>query len=565
MTEFAMLAVAGVLIIVAVSALAPRIGVAVPVLLVMIGAACSFIPGAPVLEIEPEWILAIVLPPILYSAAVNMPVVDLRRNVFAISGLSVVLVVVSAFAAGTFLFLVFPDLDFAAAVALGAVVSPPDAVAATAIGKRLGLPHRLVTILEGEGLLNDATALVMLRTATAAVAGSVSLWGVMGDFARAVVVGAIVGLVIGLVTVWVRSHLTQPVLTTAISLVVPFLAYNPAELLHASGVLAVVVAGLVTGHESAKRFTASDRVSERTNWRTVQLILENGVFLVMGFEIRTLIADVEEHGLGVWLAVAIGLVVTLVLVVVRFAFVFPFLAFLRVRERQVMRRVPRLEDALSRLDVDETDPVRRARYRRALRRGRADAGFYVREGLAWRGGVVLSWSGMRGVVTLAAAQSLPAGVPYRSQLVLIAFTVAVVTLVVQGGTLPYLIRVLRIAPPDRAHERQELATLMTAVSADAQTRLRSPNLRRDDGRSFDPEVVERIRRETEGRATAMARTAADPRTGPAAQLLELRRIVLDAQQAALNDARVSGLYSSTTLLRAQSILDAEAVHLDRPR
>ncbi|MGO3886171.1 MAG: cation:proton antiporter domain-containing protein, partial [Mycetocola sp.] len=235
MTEMAVLAVAALLIIVAVSYVAPKIGVAAPILLVLVGVACSYIPGAPELEIEPDWILMIVLPPILYSAAVNVPIADFRRNMKAITGLSVGLVIVSAGVIGLLLWWLLPDLSLPAAIALGAVVSPPDAVAATSIGKRLGLPPRLVTVLEGEGLVNDATALVLLRSAIAATAGAVSFWGVIGDFAYAVLVAIAVGVVVGAVTVWVRSKLDDPVLTTAISFGVPFLAFFPAEELNASG------------------------------------------------------------------------------------------------------------------------------------------------------------------------------------------------------------------------------------------------------------------------------------------------------------------------------------------
>src|SRR4051794_16284023 len=167
--DYALVAIGGVIAIVGAAALAPKLGIAAPLLLVVVGVGYSFIPGAPAIEIEPEWILAGVLPPLLYAAAINVPVVDFRRNLAPIASLSVVLVVASALVTGFVLFAILPKLDFAAAVALGAVISPTDAVAATSIGKRLGLPSRLLTILEGEGLVNDATALVLLKSALAAV------------------------------------------------------------------------------------------------------------------------------------------------------------------------------------------------------------------------------------------------------------------------------------------------------------------------------------------------------------------------------------------------------------
>src|SRR5699024_683264 len=247
--QLEIVAVVAVLLIVAASYLAPKFGIATPIALVVTGLGLSLLPGMPAIAPHPELILAGVLPPLLYSAAVHMPVVDFRRELRTIGALSVVLVLVSAFGTGALLWWIFPELGFAAAVAVGAVISPPDAVAATSIGKRLGLPPRLLTILEGEGLVTDATALVLLRTA--------------------------VGAAVGAVTVAIRARLAQPALTTAISFVVPFLAFLPTEAAGASGVLAVVAAGLVTGASGVRRLSVQDRTSERLNWLTIQLLLEN--------------------------------------------------------------------------------------------------------------------------------------------------------------------------------------------------------------------------------------------------------------------------------------------------
>jgi len=566
--EYGLLAVAAVLIVVAVSAFASKLGVAAPILLVVIGIGCSFIPGAPELEIPPEWILAVVLPPILYAAAVNMPAMDLRRDFGAIGALSVVLVIVSAFISGAIIWWLLPDLNFAAAVAVGAVISPPDAVAATAIGKRLGLPQRLITILEGEGLVNDATALVMLRSSVAAIAGTISFWGAIGDFAYAVVGAIVVGAIIGGISVWVRSHLDQPVLTTAISFVVPFLAYIPAEELGASGVLAVVVAGLVTGHYGVRKFTAQDRIAERMNWRTIQLLLENGVFLVMGFELMAIVMDVVDADLGVGGAIALGLIATAVLLVVRIAFVVPLIAWLRLGQRRAERQTARISSALGRLDSFETQPehaARVGRMRSFLRRQHADASFLAREGLGWRGGAVIAWSGMRGVVTLAAAQSLPAGLPYRSQLVLVAFTVAIVTLLLQGGTLPYLIRLLRISGTSEQETRRELALLTGEIGDAVRELLDDPELRRESGAEFDPAIVAHVRTTSLAVGESLSATE-DWEAGatPLQQRQELRRRVFEAEQAALLEARASGVYSSHVIQAAQQMIDGQASAFNDP-
>ena len=563
--EFGVLAVAAVLIVVAVSAFASKLGVAAPILLVIVGLGSSLIPGAPELEIPPEWILAVVLPPILYAAAVNMPAMDFRRDFGAIGALSVLLVIVSAFISGTVIWLLFPDLDFAAAVAVGAVISPPDAVAATSIGKRLGLPQRLVTILEGEGLVNDATALVMLRSSVAAIAGAISFWGAIGDFAYAVVGAIVIGALVGGISVWVRSRLRQPVLTTAISFVVPFLAYIPAEELGASGVLSVVVAGLLTGHFGVRRFTAQDRIAERMNWRTIQLLLENGVFLLMGFELTAIVTDVVDARLGVWGAVGIGLIATAVLLVVRVAFVVPLIGWLRLGQRRAERQTDRLSSAIGRLESVEPRPEhvdRLGRMRSFLRRQHADATYLAREGLGWRGGAVIAWSGMRGVVTLAAAQSLPADLPYRSQLVLVAFTVAIVTLVLQGGTLPYLIRLLGISGTSEQETRRELALLTAEIGDAVRELLDDPELRRENGGAFDPEIVAQVRISRLSIGESLS-AVDDWEAGatPLQQQQELRRRVFEAEQAALIDARASGTYSSHIIQAAQQMIDSQAAGL----
>lgn len=560
--ELAVFGVAAVLIIVAVAAIAPRLGVASPILLVLVGIGVGYLPGVPDFEFPPELILTIVLPPILYSAAVNVPLTDFRRNLRSITGLSVLLVIISAFGSGLLLFALLPDLNLAAAIALGAVISPPDAVAATAVGERLGLPPRLVTVLEGEGLVNDATALVMLRSAIAATAGALSFWGAVGDFVLAVTLAVVLGAVVGAVTVYVRSKLNSAVLTTAISFTVPFLAYVPTEEVGGSGVLAVVVAGLITGHASASRFSPQDRMSERTNWRTAQLLLENGVFLLMGFELSALIESVDgdADGIGLLHAVGIGLLATLALVIIRVLFVIPLVLSLRSEQRRAELVARRVEQFLKRVTAPGLEGAKPRIVDRA-KRASADIAFYRDEGLGWRGGAVLAWSGMRGVVTLAAAQSLPADFPYRPQLVLIAFTVAIVTLVVQGGTLPLLIRKLGVTGTDADADARELASLADEVFDVAKESLANPDLRRADGGEYDPEVLENAR----AVASRMGRILSKPvdldedANDTHVQRRELTRILLENAQLALLDARSSGSYSSRTIEQAQHRLDAEAL------
>ena len=561
MESIALLFVLGALLVIGSSWLAPKIGIAAPILLVVLGIGASFIPGQEPLDIPPELILTVVLPPILYAAAVNVPMTDFRRNFGAISGLSVVLVVLSSVLIGFLLTWLLPGLPLPIGIALGAVVSPPDAVAATSIGKRLGLPPRLVTVLEGEGLVNDTTALVLLRSAVAAAAGGFAFLDVASDFAFSVVVALLIGAVVGVVTVWVRSRIDQPTLTTAISFVVPFLAFLPAEALDASGVLAVVVAGLVTGFKATRHLTAQDRISERMNWRTIQLVLENGVFLVMGYEISTIIAEVQRDGLSVWAAVGIGLIVVLALLIIRMFFTWPLLLSARRQQRKAERHLERADQFLQRIDAAQIDLADRGprweRFGARLQRRRTEWQALAGEGLGWRGGAVIAWSGMRGVVTLAAAQSLPDTVPFRPQLVLIAFTVAVFTLVFYGSTLPLVIRWLGISGPDEEARNTEVQELVDLLITAGSERLNSPELRRADGEAYDPEHIEDVTARRAQLAQDFWEIRYAPESGSAAQRNALFREMLSAEQAALIDARASGQYSSEALELAQMVLDTD--------
>lgn len=576
--RMALLGVVAIVTIVAAGAFSKKLGVAAPLILIVIGFGFSFIPGAPV-QVPHEIILIGLLPPILYSAAINVPVIDFRRNLSSISAMSVLLVLVTAGVTGFILYMIFPELSLAAGIAIGAVISPTDAVAATALGKKLGLPPRLVTILEGESLVNDATALVLLRSAVAATAGSVAFWDVLGDFAFAVAVALAIGLAVGFVTVFVRAKLRDPMLDTAISFAVPFIAFIPAEFIHASGVLAVVVAGLYSGHNSARKFSAQARISERLNWRTLQFVLENGVFLLMGIQISYLIDDTHRFDLSADAAVYIGLLMTAIVLVIRFAFLGPLVLLLRRQDARAEQKQTRFGEMVDRFrsNVGQNERYatndrvkkRQARVDSALRRRQADVDQLKAEGLGWKGGVILGWSGMRGVVTLAAAQSLPNETPYRAQLVLIAFTVAITTLLVQGGTLPWLIKLTGIRGTDRAADRRELASLLDEIGQAGLETLDHPEFVLPDGEEIDQAVIDRVRSDTLLTAESAWERAdhgagADGLThSPQRQYRALRREVLQAERVALLEARAEGTYSSRILNRAQAMIDLEETRLEQ--
>ncbi|HEY9423405.1 MAG TPA: cation:proton antiporter [Microterricola sp.] len=565
--EPTVLAVIAVALIVGSAVLGKKTGIASVLLLLIIGIGIGYIPGVPRVETDPEWILAGVLPLLLYSSAVNVPFTDFRRNLRAITGLSVTLVIVTTVISGLVLVLLLPGLGLAAAIALGAVISPTDAVAATSIAKRLGLPNRLVAILEGESLVNDASALVLLRSALAATAGTVTLWGVAADFVYATVLAIGIGLVVGFVTVWIRARISDPVITTTISFAIPFIAFVPAEHFGASGVIAVVTAGLVTGHRGASRFAANQRISDHTNWATVQFILEHAVFLLMGLELHAFIEDVAGSPGGVPFAVLLGLVLTATVVIVRFLFVIPQLAMLRRWERRsVESSDKRLDGVREMVDAVPSETERQARQKKGMLRRiskhEADSEFYRSEGLQWRESLVISWAGMRGVVTLAAAQSLPADTPFRSTLILVAFVVAVVTLFGLGGTLPLVIRKTKITGTGDEARMQEIRELLETVNRAAVAVLDDPEKTRIDGTPVDPAIIAGLRSRYERPARTEISEDAASQIDTRSQMLILDERMRETARAELLDARALGSFSSEAIAAVQRLLDIEESRFD---
>ncbi|GAA4175275.1 sodium:proton antiporter [Gryllotalpicola koreensis] len=559
-TEFILLVAVGVLVLVAATGVSRRIGVAAPLLLVAIGAGLSYVPGAPVIHLEAEWILLIVLPPLLYGAAVAFPVIDFRRNLPSIAFLGVALVIISAVAVGWVLFVVFPDLDLASAIALGAVLSPTDAVSATSIAKRIGLPSRIVTVLEGESLVNDASALVLLRTATASIAAAFNLPAAIGSFFWATFAAIVVGAVVGALSVFVRSRFKDPVMVTSLSFVIPFFAYAPAEAMNASGVIAVVTAGLIVGHYSVRSQTIQLRFAEQTNWRTVQFILENGVFLLMGYQLREYIDDDIHDGFQPGYTIAIGLLAVGVLVVVRLAFTYPLFGLLARRSRRIAAGRHSLW-ALLTVQLRRRVAVLRRRdrdidwHRQLQRRHESDRAFHAREALGWRSSTIIGWSGMRGVVTVAAVQSLPADTPYRSALILIAFTAATVTLLLGGLTLPGLARLLGVTEAETT-TGADIRALFAELARTGRKVLANPKLAQADGTPFSPEALAQVHSEVARQAQVAERSMpSTPGGKQSAELQELRRQVFAAEREALADARATSTFGSAALDTAEAILN----------
>lgn len=557
----------GVVAIVVVNAVARRVGVAAPLVLVLVGVGVSLLPAVPPVHVEPELILGGVLPLLLYSSAVSMPTMDFRRELRSISGLSVVLVVATAVGLGLFFSWVIPGLDLATGIALGAVISPTDAVATTIV-KRLGAPPRVVTMLEGESLLNDASALVLLRSAIVATAAAVSFGSVVGDFVRAVVIAVVIGAVVGTLNLRVRRAVRNPSAGTALSLTAPLLAAVPTEHFGASGLVAAVTAGLVTGQGSVRYLRAQDRVFERTTWSTVGMVLEGGLFLVMGLQLDGLIEAVQEQDRSAGVALVLGACAVVITLLIRSGYVAVLLGVVTRRTPTGEEVAARLERARRAFDAHgdgaqgsaHAERVR-AGWDRRVSRWQADLAYFERWPLGRREGVLIVWAGMRGAVTVAAALTLPAGQDAtaeseRALLVLIAYCAAALSLLVQGGTLSWVVRALGLRVEPGEDDYEERVELLDAMSRAALEVVDDPALCRADGGRYDARALASVR-DSHAQRTREALQEDTAELG--AQLLELRLRVIAAQREVLVAAREEGVVSSAALTAALEILDADQV------
>ncbi|WP_431933999.1 Na+/H+ antiporter [Nonomuraea jabiensis] len=444
-----------------VSALARRLGVPSPIALVIAGIVVGLVPGLPGYQLDPELVLFGFLPPLLYAEALDTSLRDLRTNLRSITLLSVGLVLASTIAVGYLAHALVPGLPLAAGFVLGAIVAPPDALAAAAIANRVGLPRRVVTVLEGESLLNDATALVAYRIAIAAVAtGLFSYGAAVLQFLLVSVIGVGFGLAVGFLVVHVRRRIEDPLTENTVSLVTPFAAYLGAETLHGSGVLAVVVTGLVVARAAPLIVSSTTRLQGQAVWEMIAYLLQGVVFALIGLQLRQILAGLHGHS-AVELALYAG-AVTLTLIVVRIVWVFPTVYLPRLLFPRIRAR-------------DPYPP--------------------------WQAAAILSWAGLRGVVSLAAAFAIPltaGGAPFpgRDLILFLTFAVIVATLVLQGLTLPWVSRRLRIAGMD-----DDLPALEQASAEHTTARLALMRLDQIVAKGALPGDVElRLRRDLEERA-----------------------------------------------------------------
>ncbi|MCB0917045.1 MAG: Na+/H+ antiporter [Actinobacteria bacterium] len=521
--EIAMWLVLGVLAVVAVSALADRIGISAPLLLVVAGLGVSFLPFVPDYDLNPEVVLVGILPPLLYSAAYNTSFIDFKAKKGTIASLSVGLVIFTTLIVGWVTYLVVPDIPLAAGFALGAIVAPPDAVAATAVAKRVGMPTSIVQVLEGESLVNDATALTALRTAIVAIAGTVTVLEVGLGFLLAAGGGVVIGLIFAVIISMVRKAISNPLYDTPFSLASPYLAYLCAEEIEASGVIAVVVAGLLVGHKSPRIQSGSARLISEANWRAIAFVLENIVFLIIGLQLPYVLAGVQDDNIPLWLVVTCCGSVYLATVLTRFVWVYGAALLADIRWFGVPKTTPN-----------------------------------------WPELTVIGWAGMRGVVTLAAALTLPLDVVNRELLILVAFVLVIASLLIQGTTLKALVHRLRLRPPDEAEQALQQAALLDRMTRAGRNRLA------ELGALDNPElevVVKRISDRAEDRRNAAWERASlrSETETPVQVYSRLRLEMLGAERDEVLCARDEGGFDDEVIRRVIRLLDVEEGMLDGPQ
>jgi Na+/H+ antiporter len=509
------------LAVVALTGLARHLRVPYPIFLVIGGSLLGFAPGVPDVELDPDLVLLLFLPPLLFNLAYFASLRDLRRDLRTISLQSVGLVLVTAGAVAVVFHAVVPGLPWAAAFAFGAIVSPTDPLAAVEIARRLGVPRRMINVIEGESLVNDGTALVVYRTAVAAATGATfDLLSASGDFVLNVAGGVVVGIAAAFVLVLAFRRLNDDVLGVTLSLAAGYCAYIPAEQVGVSGVIAAVTVGLVLGQRSHTISTAGARIRGASFWEVLVFLLNAVLFVLVGLQLPGILAAQERSGDEL---LALGTLAAGVVIATRLVWVHTTPYLVRALDRrpsQVGRRV------------------------------------------GWRPRTVSAWSGMRGSVSLAAALALPTGFPERDLLIFLTLCVIFGTLVFQGLTLPYVIRGLGVHDDGEA-EREESRARKAAAQA-AITRL--AELREEDWTRED--TIERLERLFEFRYRRMAQRAGYFEDGDedldarSASYQRLMRLIYDCQREELVRLRDDGVISSEVMHTVERELDLEDERLE---
>jgi monovalent cation/hydrogen antiporter len=511
-------------VVVASVLVARKVALPYPIVLVLVGLVLSFTPHLPQVKLDPNIVFYFFLPPLLYPASLFTSWRDFRRDLRAILSLAIGLVLFTMLLVGGVTHWLIPEIPWPAAFALGAIVSPPDAVAATSVIKRLPVPRRIVSILEGESLVNDATALVALQFAVAATTiGQFSLGQACVQFLWAATGGIAIGLILGWIIRGLHRRLDDPPVQITISLLTPFLAYLPAERLHASGVLAVVTAGIYLGWHSPLIVSPRYRLKAYAFWEVVVFLLNGFVFIMIGLQLPTIVSSIRYESLASPIRNAAVICASVVLV--RIAWVFPaaYLPYLFTRDRESLP--------------------------------------------PWRNVAVIAWAGMRGVISLAGAFALPFvladGRPFpgRNYILFITFCVILTTLVVQGLTLPVVIRRLCLRSDGSTAEEERVARLDANKAAIALLEQLAKN------HEFTADAVDRLRGEYAERIQQLEQCAERPEecrgeeATPQHQRLQQR--ALDAERDTIIRLRNQQVINDDALRRIQRDLDLAEARLIR--
>jgi CPA1 family monovalent cation:H+ antiporter len=500
------------------SAASRAIGVPYPIVLVLGGLVMGFIPGVPDVELDPELVLVIFLPPLLYSAAFFASLRDLRYDLRSISLMAVGLVIATACAVAVVAHALIEDLPWAAAFALGAIVAPTDPLAAIEVGRRVGLPRRLATILEGESLINDGSALVIYRVAVLAVGGTFSYADAGARFVLGAAGGIAIGLAVGWVIAEIRKRLDDPPVEVTISILSGYAAYVPAERIGASGVIAAVTIGIYIGWRAPEISNPRQRIAGFSMWTILTFLLNALLFVLIGLQLPLILEGLQDEPIGELLGVAAA--VSAVVIACRMVWVHVITYAIRALDRRASQ---------------------------VARRG------------TWQGRIVTGWAGMRGAVSLAAALALPADFPARDQLLFITFGVIFATLVLQGLTLPAVIRWSGVHD-DGAEAEEELLARRRATEA-ALTRL-------DELEALDwtrDDTIERMRGLYRYRTSRHAARTTDDEGDyehRSVKYQKMVRDVLDAQRRAVVELRNTGQISNDVMHRIERELDLEDERLE---
>jgi Na+/H+ antiporter len=524
--------------IVVVHWIAGKTGLPAAALLTIVGILYAVLPG-PNVELEPEIILTFVIPPLLYSAALDSSLIDIRRNLRTVISLSVLLVLATAMLVGVGFSLFVGGATLAAGVALGAAIAPPDPVAALAVGRRAGLPGNLITLIQGEGLLNDATALTILTVAASAAEGAgFSFPAATAKFFLSAIGGLVAGVVVAYAVRGLRHLFHDPLSANAISLLTPFAAYLLGESVHVSGVLAVVVAGLIIGHDAPRFASGASRLQTGAVWRLVDFVLEGLVFLLIGQQLPKVVERLADYSTAT-IVIAVSVSVGVVLL-------------LRPLWLILTQSLPRsLHTRLGGKGGEEGADAARARGER-LNATEVTA---------------LSWAGTRGVITLAAIFIIHGDVPDLDLLRFCAFVVVLVTLIGQGLTFAPLVRRLglRANHADLARERNEARS--GSVQA-ALARLQEIKLERHD--NVEDQAIDNMRKQLEVRLERYRRRldllenaeSDEMPTSPQYEAaLMVRREVIGAQREELLRWRDAGNLTDEGLRTLERELDHEELLL----